>query len=218
MAKSATKEASTQIAFNTLMTKGLDVGYDAGMFTANSDFAVYSQLLEDNGVKFGLQALPEDYENLIIPIGLDAKAGDIVTFTAQTLNIPEDFAVVLEDRAMNVFTDLSNDAEYAVQLNNDSEGTGRFFIHTTRQSALGLDDLGKDSFQVFTRVNAHQLVLKGNLSGTARIYSITGKQVAKVNLEQKLENQIPFNQEAGVYIIRISNDKGSYTQKFSWVK
>lgn len=219
-AKSDTKEASTQIAFNTLMTKGLDSGYDGGLFTSNPEFALYSRLVEDNGVDFMLQALPEDYDNLVIPIGLNAKAGEMITFSAKSLNIPEDYAVVLEDRAMNVFTDLSDDAEYAIQLNNDSEGIGRFFVRTSMKSTLGLGDIEKAAFQVFTSVNDNQLVIRGESTSNtvARIYSITGKQVASVNLQQAAENRVQFNEEAGVYIVQISNEFGTYTQKFSWVK
>ena len=52
----------------------------------------------------------------------------------------------------------------------------------------------------------------------ARVYSITGKLIAQVNFKQAVENTIRFNEEAGVYIVQISNEQGTYTQKFSWVK
>ncbi|MCD6179472.1 MAG: T9SS type A sorting domain-containing protein, partial [Bacteroidales bacterium] len=186
------------------------------------DFALYSRLVEDyEGINFMLQALPEEYETLIVPIGLDAKAGEIITFSAESVNIPEDYAVVLEDRAMNVFTDLSDEGEYAVQLADDSEGVGRFFVHTSFKSALGIGDLdAENAFQVFTRVNDNQLVIRGEstTNTVARIYSITGKQIAVVNLDNATEQSVSFNEESGVYIVQISNEQGTYTQKFSWVK
>jgi len=49
-----TLSSSTQIKFVTNTTKGLDPGYDAGMLKANPDFAVYSKILVDNPVDFGL--------------------------------------------------------------------------------------------------------------------------------------------------------------------
>jgi hypothetical protein len=213
-------KTSTSILYRSDMNKGLDIGYDAGLFASNPNLSLYSRLVEDNGVDFGMQCLPEDYDNLIIPIGLDAKAGEIVTFSAKSLNIPEDYAVVLEDRAMNVFTNLSDEVEYAVQLDNASEGTGRFFVRTSMKSALGIDDIEKGAFQVFTRVNDRQLVIRGETTAntTARIYSITGKQIATINLEQATEQAVQFNEESGVYIVQISNEQGTFTQKFSWVK
>lgn len=213
---------STKILFREDMSSGLDIGYDAGVFKSNPDFSLYSRLVEDNGIDFGLQCLPSNYNELIIPIGLDAKAGEIVKFSINALNIPEEYAVILEDRTANTFTNLSDEtAEYTIQLTNDSDGTGRFFIHTSFKSALEIDDLATvNAFQVFSRAKDHQLVIRGNANenATARIYSITGKQIAVVNLKQSAENIIPFNEEAGVYIVQITNEGGTQTQKFIWVK
>lgn len=213
---------STKILFREDMSSGLDIGYDAGLFKSNPDFSLYSRLVEDNGVDFGLQCLPSNYNELIIPIGLDAKAGEIVKFSINALNIPEEYAVILEDRTANTFTNLSDEtAEYTIQLTNDSDGTGRFFIHTSFKSALGIDDLAtENAFKVFSRAKDHQLVIRGNANenATARIYSITGKQIAVVNLKHSAENIIPFNEEAGVYIVQITNEVGTQTQKFVWVK
>lgn len=213
---------STKILFREDMSSGLDIGYDAGVFKSNLDFSLYSRLVKDNGVDFGLQCLPSNYNELIIPIGLGAKAGEIVKFSINALNIPEEYAVILEDRTANTFTNLSDEtAEYTIQLTNDSDGTGRFFIHTSFKSALGIDDLAtENAFKVFSRAKDHQLVIWGyaNKNATARIYSITGKLVTVVDLRQTTENLIPFNEEAGVYIVQITNEGETQTQKFIWVK
>ena len=200
------------------MNKGLDVGYDGGLFSSNPEFALYSRLVEDNGIDFMLQALPEEYETLVVPIGLDANAGEIVTFSARSLNIPEDYAVVFEDRTMNTFTDLSDEGEYVIQLDNASEGTGRFYVRTSFKSALGLGDIDNQVYQVFSRVYASQVVILGEVNGNAKIYSITGELMADANLKQAIENTIPFHAESGIYIMQISNEEGTFTQKFSWVK
>ncbi|MCD6179953.1 MAG: hypothetical protein J7K39_08615, partial [Bacteroidales bacterium] len=75
-AETSNAETNTSILYRSDMNKGLDIGYDAGLFGSNPDFALYSRLVEDyEGINFMLQALPEEYETLIVPIGLDAKAG-----------------------------------------------------------------------------------------------------------------------------------------------
>jgi hypothetical protein len=72
MAKTEEKQSSTIIAFNSEMTEGLDVSYDAGMFKANTEIELYSRLVEDNGVDFAIQCLPDtDLESLSIPLGID---------------------------------------------------------------------------------------------------------------------------------------------------
>lgn len=210
-------KSSTSILYRNDMNRSLDIGYDAGILKSGS-LVLYSRLINDNGIDFGVQCLPDDYDNLIVPIGLDAIAGEIVTFTAKSLNIPEDYAVVLEDRAMNTFIDLSDEGEYVVQLDNASEGTGRFFVRTSLKSALGIGDIEKEAFQVFTRVNDHQLVIRGEVkqNTSARIYSITGQLMTEAVLEQSVENRIPFDGTAGIYLIRITSKEGATTHKFTW--
>lgn len=210
-------KSSTSILYRNDMNRSLDIGYDAGVLKSGS-LVLYSRLINDNGIDFGVQCLPEDYDNLIVPIGLDAIAGEIVTFTAKSLNIPEDYAVVLEDRAMNTFIDLSDEGEYIVQLDNASEGTGRFFVRTSLKSALGIGDIEKETFLVFTRVNDHQLVIRGEVkqNTSARIYSITGQLMTEAVLEQSVENRIPFDGTTGIYLVRITSKEGATTHKFTW--
>lgn len=218
-AETASSRATTILTYDSQMTKGLDVSYDAGLLNSCPDFALYSRLVEGyENVDFMLQALPKDYDNLIVDIGLDAEAGEIVTFSAKSINIPEEYAVVLEDRAMNTFTDLSDEAEYVVQLDNASEGTGRFFVRTSMKSDLAIGDIEERVFQIFPRVNDHQLVIRGEVkqNTSARIYSITGQLMAEAVLELSFENRIPFDGTAGIYLIRITSKKGATTQKFIW--
>ena len=70
-------------------TKGLDPGFDIGLFDGvQSDIRIYSKLIEKNqGISLVRQALPDsNYENLIIPIGV--KANKEIVFTAEVLNLP----------------------------------------------------------------------------------------------------------------------------------
>ena len=220
-AESTTSKASTRIAYNENMTRGLDVTYDAGLLNSYPAFSLYTRLIEDNGVDFMIQALPTDYEDLVVPIGLDAKAGEIIAFSAEAIDIPEEYAVVLEDRLLNLFTDLSDNESYSIQLSDDNNGTGRFFVHTSFKSALGFGDLDtQNGYQVFTNVRNNTLIIRGETSSNtkASIYNITGKLKAELSLEPGIESQIYFNEENGIYIIRINDEKSSYTQKFSWVR
>ena len=213
---------STQISYHETMTKGLDIGYDAGLFNSNSEFSLYSRLIEDNGVDFALQCLPPDYENLIIPVGLNAKAGDIISFSVSATNIPEEYALILEDKNLNEFIDLSDENErYSIQLSSDLDGFGRFFLHTMFKDALGLDGLDTElNYQVFSRADLNQIVIRGEFSSNAvaRIFSISGKIIAIVNLSPEVESSVSFDEETGVYIIQISDVEKTITRKISWVK
>ena len=67
--------ANTVVAFNNNMTKGLDPTYDAGLLRGNASVNLYSRLVDDNGVDFAIQSLPEQYNDLVIPLGVESKDG-----------------------------------------------------------------------------------------------------------------------------------------------
>ena len=88
------------------MTKGLDPSYDAGKMKGNPNIALYTRLLEDNGVDFAIQALPtEGITEFVIPVGVDvAEAGEF-SFSVTQKNL-DNYNIILEDREENTFTDL----------------------------------------------------------------------------------------------------------------
>ncbi|MEI6140717.1 MAG: choice-of-anchor Q domain-containing protein [Mariniphaga sp.] len=124
------KTVSTDIKFIEGTQKGLDPGYDAGLFTTDKSFSIYTKLVEDNGVNFQLQCLPPtDYSKLVIPVGIDSKAGGEIVLSVQTVQLDPTCKVILEDKLTNTFTDLSKDTYKAAVVANTA-GTGRFYLHT----------------------------------------------------------------------------------------
>ena len=90
---------STLIAFKDGMTKGLDPTYDAGLLKGGTDLLVYTKLVEDNGIPFAIQALPDNsYEKMIIPVGIDFKTGGEVVFSAQTTIPPAVYLLSVADK------------------------------------------------------------------------------------------------------------------------
>jgi hypothetical protein len=87
-----------------------------------------------------IQSLPKQFENIMIPLGINALSRKEIVFSIETLNLPKDVKVFLEDREINTFTrlDLSN-SSYKITLKNDLNGTGRFYLYTS-YNALGLND------------------------------------------------------------------------------
>lgn len=220
-AKTESAYATTLITYNSDMTKGLDISYDAGLLNSYPDFALYSRLVEDIGYDFMIQALPMDFDELVIPIGLDAESGEVISFSVNINNLPETYNVFIEDKELNLFTNLSSGGEYTVQLSATSKGIGRFFVHTTFKDALGLDGFDIESnYQVFSRADHNQIVIRGEFSSNvvARIFSISGKLIAIASLSQEVESRLPFNEETGVYIIQITDTEKTITRKLSWVK
>ncbi len=221
IAETAEAITSTQVSYQETMTRGLDVGYDAGLFNTNPNFVLYSKLIDDNGVDFMLQCLPTDYEHLVISIGLDAEAGTTITFKAEVSNLPEDYVAVLEDRENGTFTAFETEQSvYTVTLDNASMGTGRFYLRTSFKSSVGINDLGQSNFSVYAQTANNQLLINGSIeeNTTAKVYDIRGKLVKSFDLQLGTQNRLLFNEQSGVYIIQIQNSKGIVSKKVNWVK
>jgi len=120
---------STLVAFNTNMSKGLDVTYDAGQYKPDPLFNLFTRMPDGiNDLNLAIQALPEHgLEDVLIPVGLSFPQGGEVTFTTEYLHLPGHFFPRLYDSQENIYIDL-NQESYTVTLDPDSDLTGRFFL------------------------------------------------------------------------------------------
>jgi hypothetical protein len=209
----------TKINYLDGKTRGLDPGFDIGMFNGvSSDLRVYTQLLEDNeGIAFARQALPiSDIEAMIIPLGVKAAAGKEITFTAEALNLPEGIKVFLEDRQENVITRLDEEnAKYEVTLSESLNGVGRFFIHTSAKSALSVGTALLETVSVYQLDNA-TLRVAGLSQGKAsvKLFNVLGKQMMQTSFEANTSRDIALpNLAKGIYIVQLETENGSLNKK-----
>ena len=216
IAQFQTLRSTTQIGFVTNTTKGLDLGYDAGMLKANKDFALYSRLIEDIGVDFCLQSLPDqNYDQYVIPIGIDFKVGGVLTFSAETVNLPVGCLAVLEDRLTKQFTRLDlKDAKYTATVSANTKGTGRFFLHTS-DVISSVHAIENEPFKI-SKIGK-TLYINGDVSDKANffVYSVNGKQLANFKAESQIQNQFDASGfPAGVYILTCDDQNQKKSTKF----
>ena len=200
------------------MTTGFDVGYEGELFGGTTDsFSIYTQLLTDNiNKKYQVQSLPNsDYENMVIPVGVNAAAGKEITFSADALNLPTDIKVFLEDRLTNTFTRLDEtNSEYRVTLTESLNGVGRFYLHTA-QSVLSTEDVILNSVRIF-KTDASTLKITGLPQGIAnlKLYNILGKQMMSASFESNGMKKISLPRLAtGVYIVQLETIMGTVNKK-----
>ncbi len=198
-------------------TKSLDIGYEGELFSGQTnDFAIYTHLVSNNvGKKYQVQSLPNsDYENMIVPVGIKAAAGKEITISATSLNLPENIKVYLEDRAMNVVTDL-NSADYKVTLNSALDGVGRFFLRTSASSVLSTDTNTLSGISIYKTNNA-TLKIVGLQQGTSnvKLFNILGKQILNNSFEATGAKEISLPKLAtGVYIVQLETAAGKLNKK-----
>jgi len=205
--------SSTSIAFNSNMTKGLDPTYDAALFKGGSDLVVYSRLVEDNGIPFAIQALPDNnYSSMIIPIGIDYTTGGKVVFSAELLNMPADCIVILEDKLTKTFTDLSKEV-YSVTISSGSVIADRFQLHTSDLISSVNKEILSGSLNAYATSSEIRIVGQVGNSAVATLYDIQGKIVLTKNLDQGSLDVIPIPIiQNGVYMLFVKD--GSRSQGF----
>ena len=213
-----TASRDTDIFYIDGTTTGFDNGYDSSIFGgATNEFAIYTHAVANgSGRNLGIQSLPpNNYENMIIPVGVNAISGTYITIDASINNFPSGINIYLEDKQDNSFTLLDADANFSTTLENSLSGIGRFYLHTTSTS-LSVNDLTTSNNLSIYNTNRENLRIAGVQNGTATIqlYNILGKEVLRTSFEGKGVNDITLpNLVNGVYIIKLATENRITSKK-----
>ena len=213
---SATRHAD--IFYIEETTTGWDNGYDSSIFggVAN-EFAIYTHTVANgNGRDLGIQSLPNnDFESMIIPVGINAEAGTAITLEASTNNFPEGINIYLEDKQENSFTLLDTDSNFSTTLESSLSGIGRFYLHTTSSMLSTADFDINTNVSLYTSGN-NNLRIVGVQKGTAfvQLYNILGREVFKTSFEGNGVNDITLNSiPTGIYIVKLATENGTLNRK-----
>ena len=210
--------SDTDIYYINGKEMGWDNGYDSSIFGgAANNFKIYTHLVSDSeGQNLGIQTLPDNnFENMVIPVGINSVSGTEITISAQINNFPEGINVYLEDKENNSFTLLDVDSSFKNTLLNDEQGIGRFYIHTT-SGTLSSEDLSTATNISIYNLSRESLRIVGVQTGKASIqlYSIIGKEVLSNTFEGQGINDIGLpNLSEGVYIVRLATETGIISKK-----
>ncbi|QNM84274.1 T9SS type A sorting domain-containing protein [Polaribacter pectinis] len=199
-------------------TTGFDNGYDSSAFAGlGTSFGVHTQLVTANeGKKLAIQTLPKDnYEAMVIPVGVHAAANEEITFSANVLNLPSNIKVYLEDRELGTFTRLdAANSTYKVTLTANLSDIGRFYLHTT-ESTLSVKDVVLNTVSIF-KTAASTIRMTGLPQGktTFSLYSMLGKQVYTSSFETNgVKDATLPKLGTGVYFVKVQTETGKVSKK-----
>ena len=209
-------EKRTLIVFNDEMTTGLDPLFDVGQMGSGGAVNIYTHLVDNNGVNFSRQALPESgaVKN-IIPVGVDFAKGGSVTFSAEVEPL-RNYKYWLEDRVTGAFTDLRMNS-YTVDLPAKTYGTGRFFVHVTtgRPDRPGKQHQAIGQIKIWSAQN-REIHIQGSVGEKAvcEVYDIHGHKIYETLLTDAEYNVItvPYRKK-GVYVVNVRDGSVLVTQK-----
>lgn len=209
-------EKRTLIVFNDEMTTGLDPLFDVGQMGSGGAVNIYTHLVDNNGVNFSRQALPESgaVKN-IIPVGVDFAKGGSVTFSAE-VELLRNYKYWLEDRVTGAFTDLRMNS-YTVDLPAKTYGTGRFFVHVTtgRPDRPGKQHQAIGQIKIWSAQN-REIHIQGSVGEKAicEVYDIHGHKIYETLLTDDEYNVVivPYHKK-GVYVVNVRDGSVVFTQK-----
>ena len=216
-ASTSSNSYATEIYFNNNSSLGFDLGYDAALFGTTPDFAIYSNLVQNNtGEAINLQSLnSSNLTEVTIPLGVNANQGEKLTFSIVNMTLPTSVYVYLDDTVANTTT-LLNNSDYVFTPTTDLSGTGRFFLRTS-EDALSTIDNSYDTLNIFALNNEKELVVKGQLKDNTvlSLYDIQGREVLTAQLDNSsLDNRIDVSElSAGVYVVNVQNNEQQKSQK-----
>ena len=200
------------------MTTGFDVGYDGELFNGVSNpLAIFTHLVSDGeGKNYQVQSLPpNNYENMVIPVGVNAVSGTDITISALASNLPAGISLFLEDKTDDSFTLLDEESNYSTTLESDAQGIGRYYLHTTSQSLDAASVASNNNISVY-KSSEKNLRIVGVQSGMANIYlyNIIGKQVLEASFMGSAVNDIELPElSQGVYIAKLETTNKIITKK-----
>ncbi|MDC3133118.1 T9SS type A sorting domain-containing protein [Flavobacteriaceae bacterium] len=214
------EEKTAEIFFLEGATTGWDNGYDSSIFGGiANDFAIYTHAVANGtGRDLGIQSLPiNDYENMVIPLGINAKEGMVIDISAKKMNMPEGITIYLEDREQESFTSLENSANFTTTLSEDSKGVGRFYLHTKTKLFADEQEIISTYDLTLYDPSSQSLSILGINQGKiakARIYDILGNEVVNTEFYGNGTNDIVLpNLAIGVYIVHLTTDTETLIEK-----
>jgi hypothetical protein len=225
MVTSSKGTTSTHVNYIANTTTGLDPGYDAGRFTGgNNSYAVYTRLVGDasDPTDFDIQCLPSGEFEHEVPVGLNAPENIELTFSSQVSHFNDTIPVFLEDRISGTITSIKESGSfYKATLSEDSQGSGRFFLHTRARSTGIQPAITVNEINILPYPLERCLRINGQVSEGSRIqlFDMRGRQLANRRLNENKVNELDMSGiKNGLYLIIISSENQRIIRKISWVE
>jgi hypothetical protein len=192
---------NTDIKFFDNTNDGFDVGYDIQNFD-NNTFDLYTHLVDNsNQLNYTIQSISDtQYLEKTFPLGINSEEENQITITATITGFSSDVNIYLEDRVLNMYTNLNNVNPYTFNSNEGLQGVGRFYVYITNQT-LKVNDINDKNSNIFT-INKNLIIsnLKENKT-VLKLYNVQGKELLKTTLFGQKEQKISLSKlSAGVYI------------------
>lgn len=211
-------ERFAKINYSTTATTGFDNGFDGETFSgATNSLDIFSTLVDGSSAKkYQVQSIPnENFENMVIPLGIVSSSEKNITFTIRFENLPSGHQVYLEDKLAQKVTEFSSEnANYQFTV-GASETLGRFFLHLRTTAILSTTNEALNGVQVYkTNENELRMIGLNDENVELSIYTILGQKVFHTHFKGAKDNRISLPKlSKGMYIVNLKTQNGELNKK-----
>ncbi|WP_323787372.1 M14 family zinc carboxypeptidase [Psychroserpens sp.] len=208
---------NTDIYFKDNATLGLNIGYDAELFSEEpSTFSIYTELTESGqDLNMAIQTIGFDDVNgtTVIPVGINLLQGQQVTIGMDTSDLQ--YNVYFEDTLTNTVT-LLNTSDYNLTATTDLIGTGRFYVRFEAET-LSVLESNLNELQIYNNSDTKEIIVKGQLTEATSfvLYDIQGRAILRTDLDtSNVINTIDAsNYSKGVYLVQLTDAVSTISKK-----
>ncbi len=200
----------TVVRFNSASTLGFDDDFDAYKLTGTGDAPSIFSTLSD-GTKLAVNTMPSLTSTLEIPLGITCNTNDEYKITINgALNFSFRYPIILEDKVTRSFVNLRSDSVYTFAHSKEIDPM-RFVIHFEESSGYIENESGRPTVQLIDgniRISG-----KDNSLSDIDVFSLDGKHLIHTSGILLPELIIPFQWTTGIYIVKITAKKSTYSCK-----
>jgi hypothetical protein len=191
----------TAINFFNAATNGFDAGLDIGNFQS-TNLDIFTYLVEDNNKTYTIQSI-SNWNDVEVPLGIIKGANKELAIGANLVNIPDNVEVILEDRFLNIKTNLSGqNQKYKVVISDNSKAEkGRFYLHINNSTTLNTSTFGNDISIYKVKNTLFTIGLKEK--SLLEIYDVLGKKVLQTEIHPNEPYEFHKKIIKGPYIVTL---------------
>ena len=201
--------ATQLLGFIPQGTNGYDDAYDGHFINEGNTIEFYSHI-GTTTEKLSIQALPElTTTNVEVSLGYEVRANTAYTIAIDAEFIDSNFDIILEDRTLNIFTDLRQVAYTFPGV--AGEENNRFYLHFD-QRILNTEDFQLNDTNVYAYFTDDILTVKTTHTDleTVTVYNMTGQKLFSTDFTTEITAK---GLAKGIYIVQFRNASGATITK-----
>jgi len=201
----------TVVRFDPEATTGFDEAFDSHFLNGIYGTPQFYSIVGNE--KLSSNVFPVSGEVSTIPLGFVKGNADSYTLSASGIEtFTNGQSVILEDLKTGIQQKLNDNPVYSF-ASATGDDANRFQLKLG--AASGINEPSASPFSIYV---SNGIVYVNNsdnqtLKGTVTVYSVTGQAITTRSLSGDRLQKFSFNSKPGCYIVRVTTDKGVYSQK-----